>query len=133
MDVKPRGGTKGAKNSFREVHHFLAELLGVPELDMTDEKAARFASAWGEFRRHFAFADVVIDPKWLALSTMVYVAYDTYAPAAKAVAARRRGEVPQVATGLPAGAPAAAPAPAAAAAPVYNVPATHEWFAPGNA
>ena len=107
------------------MHHFLSEILGVPELDMSEEKAARFAAAWAEFRRHFAFADVVIDPKWLALSTMVYVAYDTYAPAAKAVAARRRGEAPPVVTG--AAQPRAAPP-----APVA-VPAQHEWFAPGNA
>lgn len=97
---------------------------------MTDEKAARFAAAWGEFRRHFAFADVVIDPKWLALSTMLYVAYDTYAPAARAVAARRRGEVPQGSHPAQAMAPAAAPAPHVAPAPGMGA---HEWFTPGNA
>jgi hypothetical protein len=127
VDVKPRNSVKGAKNSFREVHHFFAELLNVPELDMSEEKAARFAAAWAEFRRHFAFADVVIDPKWLALSTMVYVAYDTYAPAAKAVAARRRGEVPPEAV-----AAAQARAPAAPPAPMAS-PQVHDWFAPGNA
>lgn len=123
---------RGAKNSFREVHHFLAELFGLPELELSDEKAARFSSAWAEFRRHFAFADVVIDPKWLALSTMIYVAYDTYAPAAKAVAARRRGEVPQGSQPAQTGAPAAPPAYVTPTAPQGY---SGEWFLPpaGNA
>jgi hypothetical protein len=92
MDVarKPAHSSRGAKNSFKEFHSFLARLLDVPELEMSDDDAARFTEAYREVRKHFPVPSV--DPKWVALGTFAYVAYGVYAPRVAAVAAKKRGQ-----------------------------------------
>ena len=128
MDVgsrKPAHSARGAKNSFREFHAFLARLLDVPELEMSDEDAARFTEAFREVKRHFPVP--AIDPKWVALGTFAYVAYGVYAPRVAAVAAKKRGK-----TNAPRGAAGGGvtlPTPQPMAAPEVG-----DWFAPaGNA
>ena len=100
-------------------------MTGLPELEMSEEKAQRFAAAYHEFRRHFPVPSV--DPKWVALATMGYVAFDTYAPAVRALAARKRGgaaEHPVMPAMPQAGAAPAQPA---------GLPSTEDWFAaPGG-
>lgn len=95
-------------------------MLHLPELEMSEEKAQRFASAYHEFRRHFPIP--AVDPKWVALATFGYVAFDTYQPAVKALAARKRGDAPPM--GHNGGPSMVEPAPAPAAPP-----AAEDWFA----
>ena len=91
-------------------------MLHLPELEMSEEKAQRFASAYHEFRRHFPIP--AVDPKWVALATFVYVGYDTYQPAVKALAARKRGDAARPSSPVPP-VPAMPPAPA---------PEPADWF-----
>jgi hypothetical protein len=90
----------------------------VPELEMSDDDAARFTEAYREVRRHFPVPSV--DPKWVALGTFAYVAYGVYAPRVAAVAAKKRGG--KTAAPRPTSQPVTLqPAPLA--------PETADWFA----
>ena len=114
---RPAHSSRGARNSFREFHAFLARLLDVPELEMSDDDAARFTEAYREVRRHFPVPSV--DPKWVALGTFAYVAYGLYAPRVAAVASKKRG-----------GNVAARPAQPVAAPADFAAPVTsQDWFA----
>jgi hypothetical protein len=119
---KPSHSSRGAKNSFREFHAFLARLLDVPELEMSDDDAARFTEAYREVRRHFPVPSV--DPKWVALGTFAYVAYGVYAPRVAAVAQKKRGKPGSRGTVSAVGSPAAA-----SATLTPDMPSTGDWFA----
>lgn len=131
MDVrgpKPAHSSRGAKNSFREFHAFLARLLDVPELEMSDEDAARFTEAYREVRRHFPVPSV--DPKWVALGTFAYVTYGVYAPRVAAVAAKKRGAAPHAGSASVERMGPATVNPASSSAPgATPFPAPTDWFA----
>jgi hypothetical protein len=118
---KPAHSSRGAKNSFKEFHSFLARLLDVPELEMSDDDAARFTEAYREVRRHFPVP--AVDPKWVALGTFAFVAYGVYAPRVAAVAAKKRGSSVN--------APRASGSPLASATPTatQGAPEVGDWFA----
>lgn len=116
----PRPSSRGAKNSFREFHAFLARLLDVPELEMSDDDAARFTESYREVRRHFPVPSV--DPKWVALGTFAYVAYGVYAPRVAAVASKKRD-------GKTAGRPTGPVMTNQPQSLTPDIPATGDWFA----
>jgi hypothetical protein len=93
-------------------------LLDVPELEMSDDDAARFTEAYREVRRHFPVPSV--DPKWVALGTFAYVAYGVYAPRVAAVAAKKRGGK---------NAPARPTTQPVTLQPTPPLPETGDWFA----
>jgi hypothetical protein len=113
---KAAPSARGARNSFKEFHAFLARLLDVPELEMSDEDAARFTEAYREVRKHFPVP--AVDPKWVALVTFGYVAFGVYSPRVAAIAAKKRGQAPNAPRG-------ASPAPM----PAPQAPEVADWFA----
>lgn len=114
-----RPTVRGARNSFREFHVFLAKMLGAPEMEMTEEEARRFSEAYAEFRRHFPIP--VVDPRVIAAGTMAYVTFQIYAPRVAAIAARKKGAAP---------APPASTGQSGAgfAMPGEAAPAVTDWF-----
>ena len=104
---------------------FLARVLNVPELEMTDDEAKRFTAAYSELRKHFSVP--VVDPKWIALGTFMGVTWSLYGPRVAVAVARKRGHAPQGPATVLSLVPKASAVPEASQAPE---PDASEWLGP---
>lgn len=78
----------GLTQTIGELHAFAATLASAPELVLTADESHRLATALTEVQRHFPVRP--LNPKYISLATLVYVAVTVYKPRVAAIVARNR-------------------------------------------